>query len=134
MISRGGQQTEAGPSTKPDASFSFLPDLIIIDCSKGQLGRAVSVLEKFDLQDKIPIVELAKQNEEIFFSHRSEPLLLLRHTQALYLVQRIRDESIRSLDQINWTHEAPVTATRATGAPSASTPSRIGKTHTSLLY
>ena len=75
--------------------LSFLPDLVIIDGGKGQLGRAVSVLEKFDLQDKIPIVGLAKQREEIFFPHRSEPLMLPRHSQALYLVQRIRDEAHR---------------------------------------
>jgi excinuclease ABC subunit C len=92
---RGGQQTESEPGAKPDASFSFLPDLIIIDGGKGQLGRAVSVLERFDLVDKIPIVGLAKQHEEIFFPHRSESLLLPRHSQALYLVQRIRDEAHR---------------------------------------
>ncbi|HEX6034872.1 MAG TPA: helix-hairpin-helix domain-containing protein, partial [Anaerolineales bacterium] len=92
---RGGQQTAAEPGAKPDASFSFLPDLMIIDGGKGQLGRAVSVLEKFGLQDKIPIVGLAKQREEIFFPHRSESLLLPRHSQALYLVQRIRDEAHR---------------------------------------
>jgi excinuclease ABC subunit C len=92
---RGAQQTEAEPGSKPDASFSFLPDLIIIDGGKGQLGRAVSVLEKFDLIDKIPIVGLAKQREEIFFPHKSDPLMLPRHSQALYLVQRIRDEAHR---------------------------------------
>src|SRR5512145_2505893 len=105
---RGSQQTEAeassplpyghvvsAPGAKPDASFSFLPDLVIIDGGKGQLGRAVKVLEKFDLQDKIPIVGLAKQREEIFFPHKSESLLLPRHSQALYLVQRIRDEAHR---------------------------------------
>ena len=92
---RGAQQTEAEPGAKPDASFSFLPDLIIIDGGKGQLGRAVSVLEKFDLIDKIPIVGLAKQREEIFFPHKSDPLMLPRHSQALYLVQRIRDEAHR---------------------------------------
>ena len=92
---RGAQQTEAEPGSKPDASFSFLPDLVIIDGGKGQLSRAVSVLENFDLQDKIPIVGLAKQNEEIFFPYKSEPLMLPRHSQALYLVQRIRDEAHR---------------------------------------
>ncbi len=92
---RGAQQTEAEPGSKPDASFSFLPDLIIIDGGKGQLGRVVSVLEKFDLIDKIPIVGLAKQREEIFFPHKSDPLMLPRHSQALYLVQRIRDEAHR---------------------------------------
>jgi excinuclease ABC subunit C len=99
---RGAQQTEAdassplsAPGAKPDASFSFLPDLIIIDGGKGQLGRAVSVLEKFGLQDKVPIVGLAKQREEIFFPHKSQSLILPRHSQALYLVQRIRDEAHR---------------------------------------
>jgi excinuclease ABC subunit C len=99
---RGAQQSEAdassplsAPGSKPDASFSFLPDLVIIDGGKGQLGRAVKVLEKFELQDKIPIVGLAKQREEIFFPHKSESLMLPRHSQALYLVQRIRDEAHR---------------------------------------
>jgi excinuclease ABC subunit C len=92
---RGGQEKEAEPGSKIDASFSFLPDLIIIDGGKGQLGRAINVLEKFDLQDKIPIVGLAKQREEIFFPHKSESLMLPRHSQALYLVQRIRDEAHR---------------------------------------
>ncbi|MBK9927241.1 MAG: excinuclease ABC subunit UvrC [Anaerolineales bacterium] len=92
---KGSQETEAGPGSKPDASFSFLPDLIIIDGGKGQLGRAVQVLEKYELMDKIPVVGLAKQREEIFFPHKSEPLLLPRHSQGLYLVQRIRDEAHR---------------------------------------
>jgi excinuclease ABC subunit C len=92
---RGGQETESAPGAKRDESFSFLPDLVIIDGGKGQLGRAVSVLEKFELQDKVPVVGLAKQREEIFFPHKSESLMLPRHSQALYLVQRIRDEAHR---------------------------------------
>jgi len=83
------------PGVKKDASFSFLPDLIIIDGGKGQLGRAVQVLEKFELMGKVPVVGLAKQREELFFPHKSESLLLPRHSQGLYLVQRIRDEAHR---------------------------------------
>ncbi len=83
------------PGSKPDASFSFLPDLIIIDGGKGQLGRVVKVLEQFDLFDKVPVIGLAKQEEEIFFPHNSQPLILPRHSQGLYLVQRIRDEAHR---------------------------------------
>ncbi len=83
------------PGSKPDASFSFLPDLIIIDGGKGQLGRAVGVLEKAGLSGKVPIVGLAKQQEEIFFPNKSDSLMLPRHSQALYLVQRIRDEAHR---------------------------------------
>jgi excinuclease ABC subunit C len=89
------QEMEATPGSKPDASFSFLPDLVIIDGGKGQLGRAVKVLENFKLADKVPVVGLAKQEEEIFFPNRSKPLLLPRHSQGLYLVQRIRDEAHR---------------------------------------
>jgi len=83
------------PGSKPDASFSLLPDLIIIDGGKGQLGRAVQVLEKYDLLDKIPVVGLAKQQEEIFLPHKAELLMLARHSQGLYLIQRIRDEAHR---------------------------------------
>jgi len=92
---QSAQQMEPAPGSKPDASFSFLPDLIIIDGGKGQLGRAVGVLEKYELLDKVPIVGLAKQQEEIFFPHKSGSLMLPRHSQALYLVQRIRDEAHR---------------------------------------
>ena len=73
----------------------FLPDLIIIDGGKGQLGRAVQVLEKHDLMGKVPVVGLAKREEEIFFPHKSESLRLPRHSQGLYLLQRIRDEAHR---------------------------------------
>jgi len=83
------------PGAKADESFSFLPDLIIIDGGKGQLSRAVKVLEDFGLFEKVPVVGLAKREEEIFFPHRSEPLLMARHSQGLYLVQRIRDEAHR---------------------------------------
>ncbi|CAG1015583.1 UvrABC system protein C [Anaerolineales bacterium] len=92
---KGSQDASTSLSTKPDASFSFLPDLIIIDGGKGQLGRVVKVLEQFDLFDKVPVIGLAKQEEEIFFPHNSQPLLLPRHSQGLYLVQRIRDEAHR---------------------------------------
>lgn len=92
---RSAQETADQVGAKTDASFSFLPDLIIIDGGKGQLGRAVEVLEKFELTGKIPIVGLAKQQEEIFFPHKSEALMLPRNSQGLYLVQRIRDEAHR---------------------------------------
>ncbi|NWG33583.1 MAG: excinuclease ABC subunit UvrC [Chloroflexi bacterium] len=92
---RAAEESQNQVGAKKDASFAFLPDLIIIDGGKGQLGRAVQVLEKFGLADKVPVVGLAKQREEIFFPHKSEPLLLPRHSQGLYLIQRIRDETHR---------------------------------------
>lgn len=92
---KGSQEKETEVGSKKDEAFSFLPDLIIIDGGKGQLSRVVKVMEQFELMDKVPVVGLAKQEEEIFFPHNSQPLLLPRHSQGLYLVQRIRDEAHR---------------------------------------
>lgn len=86
---------ENQPGAKQDASFAFLPDLILIDGGKGQLGRAVRALETYGLTDKVPVAGLAKQEEEIFLPDRSNSILLPRHSQGLYLVQRIRDEAHR---------------------------------------
>lgn len=85
----------SAPGAKPDEAFSILPDLIVVDGGKGQLGRVVNVLENFGLTGQVPVVGLAKREEEIFFPHQPEPLLLPRHSQGLYLLQRIRDESHR---------------------------------------
>lgn len=92
---KGSQEKEADVGAKKDEAFSFLPDLIIIDGGKGQLSRVVKVMENFELLDKVPVVGLAKQEEEIFFPHNSNPLILPRHSQGLYLIQRIRDEAHR---------------------------------------
>ncbi len=88
-------QELTAPGEKKDPSFAFLPDLLIVDGGKGQLSRAVSVLEKFNLLGKVPVVGLAKQQEELFRPGVSQSLLLPRHSQGLYLVQRIRDEAHR---------------------------------------
>ncbi len=96
--SRGTDQLSSSlsaPGSKPDESFAFLPDLLIVDGGKGQLSRAMEVLQKFELFDKVPVVGLAKQEEEIFFPNKPDSLLLPRHSQGLYLVQRIRDEAHR---------------------------------------
>lgn len=88
-------QEQRSPGAKSDPSFVLLPDLLIVDGGKGQLGRAVEVLKKYDLLHKVPVVGLAKQNEELFLPARKDPLLLPRHSQGLYLIQRIRDEAHR---------------------------------------
>ncbi len=92
---QSSQDLSGQPGQKPDASFSFLPDLLIVDGGKGQLSRAVTVLQKFGLFGRVPVVGLAKQQEEIFFPNKAELLMLPRHSQALYLLQRIRDEAHR---------------------------------------
>ncbi len=86
----------AGPGQKDkDESWRLLPDLLIIDGGKGQLGVAVEVLDSFHLRDQVPVVGLAKQFEELFQPDSSKPVILPRRSQALYLVQRVRDEAHR---------------------------------------
>lgn len=92
---RSTQQEKDTIGAKVDESFAFLPDLLIVDGGKGQLGRAVAVLERFNLRGRVPVAGLAKQQEELFLPRRSESLLLPRHSQGLYLLQRIRDEAHR---------------------------------------
>jgi excinuclease ABC subunit C len=92
---QAAQEARLEPGQKLDASFAILPDLLIVDGGKGQLGRAVKVLEQFDLFGKVPVVGLAKQQEELFIPGHQDSLLLPRHSQGLYLVQRIRDEAHR---------------------------------------
>jgi len=89
------QEIAEKPGKRPDASFSILPDLMLIDGGKGQLGRAVAVLERFELAGKVPVAGLAKQNEELFVPERSAPIILPRQSQGLYLIQRVRDEAHR---------------------------------------
>jgi excinuclease ABC subunit C len=89
------REAAIGPGKKPDQAFARLPDLLIVDGGKGQLSRAVSVLERFDLLDIVPVAGLAKQNEELFVPGRAISILLPRQSQGLYLLQRIRDEAHR---------------------------------------
>ena len=83
------------PGKKVDEAFSILPDLLIVDGGKGQLGRATRILQEFGLLQQVQVVGLAKQMEELFQPGKSKSVLLPRHSQALYLVQRIRDEAHR---------------------------------------
>jgi excinuclease ABC subunit C len=83
------------PGKKTDQAFELLPDLLLVDGGKGQLSRAVFVLEKFNLEEIVPVASLAKQNEEMFVPKMTTPILLQRQSQGLYLVQRIRDEAHR---------------------------------------
>lgn len=79
---------------RDDASFASLPDLVIIDGGKGQLSAALDVMREMGVKH-IPAVGLAKQYEEIYVQDVSEPVVLPRTSQALYLVQRLRDEAHR---------------------------------------
>jgi excinuclease ABC subunit C len=88
-------QEKQAVGSKPDPSFAVLPDLLIVDGGKGQLGRAVKVLESFDLSSVVPVAGLAKHQEEIFRPTIDQSIILPRHSQGLYLIQRVRDEAHR---------------------------------------
>jgi excinuclease ABC subunit C len=77
-----------------DKSWAQWPDLVIIDGGKGQLSAALDAMRDVGVAH-IPTVGLAKENEEIFVKDVSEPVLLPRNSEGLYLVQRIRDEAHR---------------------------------------
>ncbi|MDF2379549.1 MAG: excinuclease ABC subunit UvrC [Candidatus Gracilibacteria bacterium] len=95
---------------KKDTSFSQIPDLIIIDGGKGQLGIAHKIIKASGLN--ISVVGLAKREEEIFLptndselqttdsEQRFQRVLLPKNSQSLYLVQRIRDESHRFANEL----------------------------------
>jgi excinuclease ABC subunit C len=71
-----------------------LPDLVIVDGGKGQLSAALEVMHELGVHH-IPVVGLAKRHEEIFVPDDDEPIVLPRGSEALFLVQRIRDEAHR---------------------------------------
>lgn len=88
------QQGEGSEDRKPK-KFSYPPHLLLVDGGKGQLNVAIRVLEELGLDDEIPVASLAKQFEEVFLPGQADPVRLPRQSEALYLLQRIRDESHR---------------------------------------
>ncbi|MBA3303103.1 MAG: excinuclease ABC subunit UvrC [Acidimicrobiia bacterium] len=83
------------PVSERGGRFSYAPQLLLVDGGKGQLSVAVEVLEELGLEDVIPVAALAKRFEEVFVPGRPEPLQVARSSEALYLLQRIRDEAHR---------------------------------------
>ena len=90
------------PSTlpRPPSPALPLPDLILVDGGKGQLGAACAELEKLGLRH-IPVIGLAKEFEEIHRPGQKEPLRLPQQSGALKLLQRVRDESHRLANTYN---------------------------------
>ncbi len=85
---------------KAENEDTALPDLIVIDGGKGQLNAALAELTKLGLE-RIPIIGLAKEFEEIYRPGESEPLRLSHDSGALKLLQRVRDESHRFANTYN---------------------------------
>ncbi|MBU3692113.1 MAG: excinuclease ABC subunit UvrC [Candidatus Nanopelagicaceae bacterium] len=74
--------------------FAYPPQLVIVDGGRGQVNAAARAFAELGITD-ITLVGLAKRLEEIWFPDQSYPVILPRHSEALYLVQRIRDEAHR---------------------------------------
>ena len=91
----------AAEVTQPDirrrhpGKFVYPPQLLLVDGGKGQLGVAVKVLSDLGLTDEIPVASLAKRFEEVYLPGRGDPVPLARGSEALFLLQRIRDEAHR---------------------------------------
>jgi len=75
--------------------WGILPDLLVVDGGKGQLGVAQSVLRDFHLESRVYAIGLAKREEELFIPGHPDPLILPRDSEGLFLLQRVRDEAHR---------------------------------------
>jgi len=82
-----------GAALMKSRQFSALPDLMVIDGGKGQLGIAVQAMQKLDI--RVPAIGLAKRYEEIFRPGAEHGVILPRNARALHLLQCIRDEAHR---------------------------------------
>ncbi len=83
------------PVAERTGRFSYPPQLLLVDGGKGQLSVAVDVLEELGLDEEIPVASLAKRFEEVFVPGVADAIRIPRQSEALYLLQRIRDEAHR---------------------------------------
>ena len=75
--------------------FAYPPQLLLVDGGKGQLAVAERVVRALGLEDEIPVASLAKRFEEVFVPGVSQPINVARGSEALFMLQRIRDEAHR---------------------------------------
>jgi len=83
-----------GPEAETNRRFAYAPNLVVVDGGKGQLGRVVEVMQELGIND-IAVCSLAKRMEEVFLPNRTEPIIIPRSSEALYLLQSVRDEAHR---------------------------------------
>jgi excinuclease ABC subunit C len=83
------------PTSGRPGRFSYPPQLLLVDGGKGQLGVAERVVHELGLEHEIPVAALAKRFEEVYVPGQSEPVEIPRQSEALYLLQRLRDEAHR---------------------------------------
>jgi excinuclease ABC subunit C len=83
------------PTGDKPGRFAYPPQLLLVDGGKGQLSVAIEVVKELGLEDEIPVASLAKKFEEVFIPGQSHPVNVPRGSEALYMLQRIRDEAHR---------------------------------------
>ncbi|CAB4676258.1 MAG: excinuclease ABC subunit UvrC [Actinobacteria bacterium] len=87
-------QVQADIDGAPKPRFAYPPQLVIVDGGKGQVNAAARAFQELGITD-VALVGLAKRLEEVYLPNTSEPIIFPRHSEALYLFQRIRDEAHR---------------------------------------
>ena len=87
-------QPPPAPGQRPP-KFAYPPQLLLVDGGKGQLAVAERVVERLGLADEIPVAGLAKRFEQVFVPGRPEPVDIPRGSEALFMLQRVRDEAHR---------------------------------------
>lgn len=87
-------QVQADIDGAPKPRFAYPPQLVIVDGGKGQVNAAARAFRELGITD-VALVGLAKRLEEVYLPNTSEPIIFPRHSEALYLFQRIRDEAHR---------------------------------------
>jgi excinuclease ABC subunit C len=92
---RALKETQEAPTRDRPRRFAYRPNLLLVDGGKGQLGVAERVVRELGLEDQIELASLAKQFEEVYRPGSSQPVRLRRGSDALYLLQRVRDEAHR---------------------------------------
>jgi excinuclease ABC subunit C len=83
------------PASEREGRFAYPPQLLLVDGGKGQLSVAERVVQELGLEDEIPVASLAKRFEEVYVPGEADPIRIPRQSEALYLLQRIRDEAHR---------------------------------------
>ncbi len=115
VLQRRFKHSFRGGTSTPD-TWAILPDLVLIDGGKGQLNTAMSVIQETGRD--VPVASLAKENEEIFIPRRKEPVVLLKSSPGLQLLQRLRDEAHRfAISYFTTVHRRKTFASALDGIP-----------------
>ena len=92
LASRNDRRRE--PGRRPP-KFAYPPQLLLVDGGKGQLAVAEKVVDRLGLRDEIPVAGLAKRFEQVYVPGQADPVDVPRGSEALFMLQRIRDEAHR---------------------------------------